>query len=151
MFEILSLFPVWQLWLVAALLLFALEVITPGFILACFGLGALLAIPAALLEWSWLVQIICFCVGSLVALWLLQPLMCRWFASHDAKTGMDALIGRHVFVTETIPSGDAGGRVAVDGDSWRAISHSSQDLPVGQEVRIVGYKSVILEVEPVLH
>ena len=47
MFEILSLFPVWQLWLVAALLLFALEVITPGFILACFGLGALLAIPAA--------------------------------------------------------------------------------------------------------
>ena len=42
MFEILSLFPVWQLWLVAALLLFALEVITPGFILACFGLGALL-------------------------------------------------------------------------------------------------------------
>ena len=45
MFEILSLFPVWQLWLVAALLLFALEVITPGFILACFGLGALLAIP----------------------------------------------------------------------------------------------------------
>ena len=151
MFEILSLFPVWQLWLVAALLLFALEVITPGFILACFGLGALLAIPAALFEWSWLVQIICFCVGSLVALWLLQPMMCRWFASHDAKTGMDALIGRHVFVTETIPTGDAGGRVAVDGDSWRAISHSSQDLPVGQEVRIVGYKSVILEVEPVHH
>ena len=98
---------------------------------------------------GWLVQIICFCVGSLVALWLLQPMMCRWFASHDAKTGMDALIGRHVFVTETIPTGDAGGRVAVDGVSWRAISHSSQDLPVGQEVRIVGYKSVILEVEPV--
>ena len=46
--EFISLLPVWQLWLVAALILFALEVITPGFILACFGVGALLAIIPAL-------------------------------------------------------------------------------------------------------
>ena len=105
--------PIWQLWLVAAFILFALEVLTPGFILACFGVGALVAIPVAALGLSWLVQIIAFCIGSLLALWLLQPLMCRWFQSHDTKTGMDALIGRRVFVSEEILPGDAGGRVAV--------------------------------------
>ena len=152
MMEFINQIPVWQLWLVAAFILFALEVITPGFILACFGVGALIAIPAALLELSWLVQIICFCVGSLLALWLLQPLMCKWFKSHDARTGMDALIGRRVFVSEEILPGDAGGRVAVDGDSWRAVSvGAAGNIPAGTEVRIRGHQSLVLEVEPVEH
>jgi len=92
--EFISLLPVWQLWLVAALILFALEVITPGFILACFGVGALLAIIPAIFGGSWLIQAIFFGVGSLLALWLLKPLMARWFAARDTKTGMDAPIGR---------------------------------------------------------
>ena len=149
MMDTLAQLPVWQLWLIAAFFLFALEIVTPGFVLACFGMGALLAIPAALFGWSWLVQVICFCVGSLVALWLLQPLMCRWFRSHDAKTGMDALIGRKAFVSEAIKVGDGGGRVAVDGDSWRAISSVAHDLPAGSEVRITGYTSLVLQVEPI--
>ena len=140
--EFINQIPVWQLWLVAAFILFALEVITPGFILACFGVGALIAIPAALLELSWLVQIICFCVGSLLALWLLQPLMCKWFKSHDARTGMDALIGRRVFVSEEI----------LPGDSWRAVSVGvAGNIPAGTEVRIRGHQSLVLEVEPVEH
>jgi len=84
--EFISLLPVWQLWLVAALILFALEVITPGFILACFGVGALLAIIPALFGGSWLIQAIFFGVGSLLALWLLKPLMARWVAARDTKT-----------------------------------------------------------------
>ena len=108
-----------------------------------------MAIPVAALGLSWLVQIIAFCVGSLLALWLLQPLMCRWFQTHDTKTGMDALIGRRVFVSEEILPGDAGGRVAVDGDSWRAVAHgTTEPIPAGTEVRIRGYQSLVLEVEP---
>ena len=117
--------PIWQLWLVAAFILFALEVLTPGFILACFGVGALVAIPVAALGLSWLVQIIAFCVGSLLALWLLQPLMCRWFQAHDTKTGMDALIGRRV------RSSSPGMQVAVS--PWTAIagepSHMGRQSP----------------------
>ena len=147
--EFISLLPVWQLWLVVALILFALEVITPGFILACFGVGALLAIIPALFGGSWLIQAIFFGVGSLLALWLLKPLMARWFAARDTKTGMDALIGRKAFVSEAIKVGDGGGRIAVDGDSWRAISSVTHDLPAGSEVRITGYTSLVLQVEPI--
>ena len=147
--EFISLLPVWQLWLVTALILFALEVITPGFILACFGVGALLAIIPAIFGGSWLIQAIFFGVGSLLALWLLKPLMARWFAARDTKTGMDALIGRKAFVSEAIKVGDGGGRIAVDGDSWRAISSVAHDLPTGCEVRITGYTSLVLQVEPI--
>lgn len=148
MMEYLSTFPVWQLWLLGAILLFGLEVLTPGFILACFGVGALVAVPVTLLGGSWLVQVIAFCIGSLLALWLLQPLMCQWFATHDAKTGMDALVGKHVQLTQTIaPQGE--GLVAVDGDVWRACAPSGQEIAAGTEVRITGYRSIVLEVEPI--
>ena len=147
--ELLSLLPIWQLWLLAALILFVLEVITPGFILACFGVGALVAILPCLFGGSWLVQVLFFCGGSLLSLWLLKPLMACWFAARDTKTGMDALIGRKAFVSEAIKVGDGGGRIAVDGDSWRAISSVAHDLPAGSEVRITGYTSLVLQVEPI--
>lgn len=92
-------------------------------------------------------QIICFCAGSLIALWLLQPLMCRWFRSHDTKTGIEALIGRHVRVTSPI-SREQPGQVAVDGDVWRAITTDGTPLEAGTLVRITGHQSVTLEVEP---
>lgn len=148
MIDFLSTFPTWQLWLLGAVALFALEIFTPGFILACFGVGALLAVPASLLGGSWLVQVIAFCAGSLLALWLLQPLMCQWFASHDSKTGMDALVGKHVQLTEAITE-QGEGLVAVDGDVWRATSASGAPIPAGTPVRITGYRSIVLEVEPI--
>ena len=65
---------------------------------------------------------------------------------------MDALIGRRVFVSEEILPGDAGGRVAVDGDSWRAVSvGAAGNIPAGTEVRIRGHQSLVLEVEPIEH
>ncbi len=146
--ELLSLLPIWQLWLLAALILFVLEVITPGFILACFGVGALVAILPCLFGGSWLVQVLFFCGGSLLSLWLLKPLMARWFATREAKTGMEALIGRHALVTEDIPAGEQGGRIAVDGDSWRATTTTTTPLKAGSTVRIIGYDSLILHVEP---
>ena len=148
MIDFLSTLPVWQLWLLGALMLFALEIFTPGFILACFGVGALVAVPVTLLHGSWLVQVIAFCAGSLLALWLLQPLMCKWFATHDAKTGMDALVGRRVVLTKAI-AGEGEGLVAVDGDVWRATSPAGSAIPKGTEVRITGYRSIVLEVEPI--
>jgi len=121
----------------------------PNLFRRIFGVGALLAIIPALFGGSWLIQAIFFGVGSLLALWLLKPLMARWFAARDTKTGMDALIGRKAFVSEAIKVGDGGGRIAVDGDSWRAISSVSHDLPAGSEVRITGYTSLVLQVEPI--
>ena len=147
--EFISLLPVWQLWLVAALILFALEVITPGFILACFGVGALLAIIPALFGGNWLIQAIFFGVGSLLALWLLKPLMASLTkALRPMRASIPVLVSRAAN-QRAIRVGDGGGRIAVDGDSWRAISSVAHDLPAGSEVRITGYTSLVLQVEPI--
>ena len=117
--------------------------------MACFGVGALLAIIPALFGGSWLIQAIFFGVGSLLALWLLKPLMARWFAARDTKTGMDALIGRKAFVSEAIKVGDGGGRIAVDGDSWRAISSVAPRPPRRERSPYHWLYQLVLQVEPI--
>ncbi|MGM9861355.1 MAG: NfeD family protein [Muribaculaceae bacterium] len=40
------------------------------------------------------------------------------------------------------------GRVKADGDSWQAIATDLREaIPAGTQVRIIGYDSIILEVE----
>ena len=42
------------------------------------------------------------------------------------------------------------GRVKLDGDDWKAQApDSTEDLQVGQRVRVLGHESIILKVEKV--
>ena len=53
------------IWFIASILLFAAEIITPGFVLACFGAGALVACIPALLGLGIVWQVVVFALGSL--------------------------------------------------------------------------------------
>ncbi|MDE6011596.1 MAG: NfeD family protein, partial [Prevotella sp.] len=55
------------------------------------------------------------------------------------------LIGRKGRVTETICPGHYG-RVAIDGDDWKAESAGQEELPVGTQVQVVSRESIILTV-----
>lgn len=66
----------------------------------------------------------------------------------DHKTGVDALIGRTGKVSETIQADDYG-RVAIDGDDWKAKSADGTQIAKGTKVEIVAIDSVILTVKPV--
>jgi membrane protein implicated in regulation of membrane protease activity len=79
------------------------------------------------------------------------PIVRRWQKRHEGcdSTGlsnMDALKGRVVEVIEAIPEHGTG-RVRVDGDRWQARCVDDSEVAVGTRVRIVGYDSIILEVE----
>ena len=62
---------------------------------------------------------------------------------------MDALKGRVAEVVETIPSDGGFGRVRVDGDRWQARSVDGGAFSVGDKVRVIGYDSIILDVESI--
>ena len=62
-----------QWWLIAGILLFVFEIFTPGFFLACFGMGAFAAIIPAALGLSIVWQTVFFIVASLLSLFLLRP------------------------------------------------------------------------------
>lgn len=66
--------------------------------------------------------------------------------AHAARTGMDALLGRRAIVTETVRPGSLG-RARIDGDNWQVQAPSEpMAIPVGAEVIVTGYDSIILTV-----
>lgn len=96
-------------WLIVGLALFVVELLTPGFVVACFGVGALLASLIALFGGGLFWQVFAFSVGSIAALLLLRPLLNHGKKdasgakiAPDKATGMDALKGRTVLVVKQI-------------------------------------------------
>lgn len=128
-----------QLWLVAAIVLFILEVITPGFVLANFGVAALAAGVVAWAGGGMVAQVITFCVVCLLSFVTIRPFLQKTIFrdGRRARTGTDALIGRMAKVSEDIPSAPDTGRVLIDGDDWRAMSLNGGPIHAGAVVRIV--------------
>lgn len=139
----------WSFWLILGVGFLIAEVLTLSTTCLYLGLGALAAMCAALLGGDWLASIITFIVATA----LLYLLTYRWRhrivrslhkgGGHTA-TGMDALIGR----TSTVEKTDTL-RIRVDGDLWQ-VRPASADVRLrpGEKVRVVGYDSIILSVEP---
>lgn len=139
----------WQLWLFASVGLFILELLTPGFLLACFGIGALGAIlPAAIgLGWGW--QLGAFALCSILSLWLIRPHVLRLAGGGEGvPTGIDALVGRRIQVRTAIPRGAEYGEVAIDGDVWRARVEHGKGIEAGGSAEVIGYDGIILELRP---
>ncbi|AIQ32032.1 hypothetical protein P40081_30840 [Paenibacillus sp. FSL P4-0081] len=136
---------VWVLWLIAAGVLFVVEMFTFTFYLLWLSLGALVAgLVALLLPEALLLQVV---AGSLVALILTvftKPLAARLRNSRGFKdTGID-IVGRKGLVVEAIEPGRYG-QVKVGGDTWSATSTVA--LGKDQEVIVVRRGTTIIEVE----
>lgn len=147
----------WLIWMLAALGLLLVEILTPGFAAACLSIGCLFscvlsAIAPDTLNW----QIALFVVGSLLSFVFVRPFALKVLSRRaDRKGGyksnMESLIGREATVIETIPAEDVG-RVKVDGDEWQAVlareeeNEPREDVPAGSKVTIVSYDSIILTV-----
>lgn len=138
----------WQVWIIAALLFFLLEIFTAGFAVSCFSFGAIASAVAAGLGLSFLWQLGIFAVVSGLSLAFIRPLIVKLFYKDcDSKTNVDALIGRTGRVSETIDPDTGKGRVTIDGDAWKAVSTNGQKIKTGTVVRIIAFDSIIATVE----
>ena len=140
---------VYQIWLVVAIVLVILEIMTAGFGVICFAIGAVFSALVAGLGGSITWQIVVFAVVSLLTFVFLRPVVIRFLdkKSKDVKTNADAVIGRKGIVSERIDSAQHTGRVAIDGDDWKAISEDGSVIEKGAEVKIVKLDSIILIVK----
>ena len=140
---------VYQIWLVVAIVLVILEIMTAGFGVICFAIGAVFSALVAGLGGSITWQIVVFAVVSLLTFVFLRPVVIRFLdkKSKDVKTNADAVIGRKGVVSERIDSAQHTGRVAIDGDDWKAISEDGAVIEKGAEVKIVKLDSIILTVK----
>ena len=142
----------WLIWLIVAACLLAVEVLTQMMWALCLTAGALGAMAMSLcgLDLTW--QLVGLPVIGLIAYVVGLPYFRRWHArksSRNARTGMDALLGRHATVTHAIHPGQLG-RARIDGDNWQVRAPGADNaIPAGHDVVVSAYDSIILTVEPV--
>ena len=139
----------YQIWLIVAIILVIIEICTAAFGSICFAIGAAFSALAAGLGLSLTWQIIIFAAVSLLTFIFLRPIAMRFLdrKTKDVKTNADALVGRKGIVSERIDSTQHTGRVAIDGDDWKAVSANGSVIEKGVEVEIVKRDSIILTVK----
>ncbi len=137
----------WQLWAAVAFICLILELTSGDFFIMCFAIGA--AVTAVVAPFtSFYVQLAVLAVVSVVCLFTVRPVALRWFHRNDPNrvSNADALLGREGRVNEAIEA-DGFGRVAIDGDVWKAKSANKAAIPVGKNVKVVARESTIITVE----
>lgn len=137
----------WQLWTVVSILCLILELSSGDFFIICFSVGAVVSAVVAALGLNVYWQLAFFALFSVLSLFFVRPVALRFLHKNEEPraSNADALIGREGRVVETIEA-QGFGRVAIDGDVWRAVTASGRDIPRGERVKVISRKSTILTV-----
>jgi membrane protein implicated in regulation of membrane protease activity len=128
----------WVLWLIAAGLFAAGEVVTLDLVLLMFAGGALGGLAVALTGAAVVWQLTAFVLVSALLLAVVRPIATKHLTQSTPLqlTGVDALVGRTARVTR--PVDGHGGRIRLGADEWTARAEYSHDrFDVGETVRIV--------------
>lgn len=137
---------VWLIWLVVAVILFIIEMVNAGFGIICFAVGALLASLLSALGLGIVWQLFACAIASFLSFLFIRPIIVRWLdGKKSGKTNLDTIIGRKAVVVENITSN--GGRVAIDGTDWKAISQTSTEYSKKASVTIVGREGNTLYIQ----
>ena len=138
---------IWHYWAIAALLLVVGEIFTSTFALICLAIGAAAAAVAAAVGCILEMQLVWFIVGTIASFLIVRPLLRRLSKVDEVPTNADALIGRRATVSEEINPQTGTGRVAIDGDDWKAESENDEPIEKGAKVVVVSRESIILTVK----
>ena len=119
----------WVIWLVAACALAVGEMVTLGFFLAPFSIGAGAAMLSALAGGGGAVQLIVFLAVSTAIFGLVRPIAKRHRSTPpQIRTGTAALVGRPAIVLERIANHEGVGCVKIDGEVWTARAFVDDEI-----------------------
>lgn len=131
----------WETWLMIAVALGVLELISTDLILIMLAGGALVGMVVALVGAPVGLQIVAALASALGLLALLRPSMVhRLHAGPTLKVGAEALIGERGHVLEEL-SHHTPGRVKIGGEVWTARPYDEDDtIEAGATVDVVSIK-----------
>ena len=140
---------VWRwIWVGAAVFLGIAEMLTAGFFMLPFAIGA---VAAAILAWfsvSVPLQLLVFIIVSILSLVGFQRFMRREEEEVPAVVGATRFEGRRAMVLEDIDRRAGTGSVRMDTEQWRATTKSNDIISAGTEVTVVEVVGTRLVVEP---
>lgn len=139
------------IWLAVALVMLVIEALTVGLATIWFAAGALVALLAALLDFSIAVQIVLFLAVSICLLVFTRKIFVEKLKAGSEKTNVDALVGEKGVVISPIHPYEVG-QVKVGGQVWSAVGKNPDEtFAVDQLVKINAIEGVKLVVTPVKH
>ncbi len=133
------------MWLIVSIVCLIVELIGGNMFMICLSVGAL---ATALFAWCGVgiyIDIVIFAILSVVSIIFVRPLMLKYFYNKERKSNADALINRIGKVVEPIEK-DGYGRVAIDGDVWKAKTVDGMPLEKDKSVKVVERESIIITV-----
>ena len=137
------------IWLLVLIAFAVGGALTVGLTSIWFAVGALGALITAGLGFGFWPQIIVFLVLSGVTLALVRPLAKKVLKPGYSATNADRVIGAVGLVTEEVDNMAGKGLVNLSGQVWSARAQDEQNIPAGQEVRVLRIQGVKVIVEPV--
>jgi membrane protein implicated in regulation of membrane protease activity len=131
----------WILWIVLGVVLIIAEIFTFGFVLFCFGIGALAAALVGILGFGFTLQFFAFAIVSIVLTITSRTIFSKYFShsdDHAVKMGVDALPGQIGTVTLASKGALQEGAVKVYGSTWTAFPiNDKTPLIEGEKVEVV--------------
>ena len=131
-------------WIAAGLIIAALEMVIPGFVIIWFGVAGLITGVVAFFVRDPLVQVVIFVVLSAVLVTMSQIISRRLTRPEPESVGAQRFEGASGQVIRTIEPPNTG-RVKVGGEEWRA--EASVRIEAGAKVRVVRVEGTRLVVE----
>ena len=137
----------WQLWALICIVCLIMELFSGDFFIMCFSIGAFVtACLSAFMGGT--PQIIVFSIVSVLCLLFVRPVALKYLhkSTEERASNAEAIIGRTGRVSETIEE-NGHGRVAIDGDDWKAVSYDGNKIEKNARVEVVSIDSIIITVK----
>lgn len=141
----------WQIWLIIAGACLILEIITSGFLIFWFMLGALIAMLFSFIVESFVVQLAIFLVSSSILLFATKPFVEKFQkTSSNYQTSSSSIQGAVGKVIVEINPDEAKGQIKVNGEVWSAKSSNGTSISVGTDItveKIEGVKAIVTPIK----
>lgn len=139
----------WQIWLIIAGICLIIEIMTVGFLIFWFAIGALLAMVVSFFTNNVIIQTSVFVISSTILIFATKPFVKKFANNKNAiQTNVYSTVGKIGIVTKDIDSLQSLGQVKVGGEIWSAIGLDDMNIPQGTEVEIKEIKGVKAIVAP---
>ncbi len=139
----------WQIWLIIAGFFLILEILTTGFLVFWFSIGALIAMCSSFFIENVIVQTAIFLISSTILLFITKSFVQK-ITKKDAnvKTNVYSIENKIGKVIVDINPVEGKGQVKINGETWSAKSYNDTAIPEGTKVSIEKVDGVKVIVKP---
>ena len=140
----------WQIWLIIAGICLIIEIITVGFLIFWFAIGALITMVASLFIDNIVIQTAIFVISSAILIFATKPFVKKFVNNKNSiKTNVYSEVGKNAVVIKEIDSINGTGQIKVNGEIWSAIGKDNINIPKDTKVKIEEIKGVKAIVSPI--